>query len=352
MFVQKFARCLVVLAVACWGSAGIGQDVKVLTNHIGYETGGPKRAVILGHAADSVTAFRLIDTSTGKTVLSGDTQKAGPVDKWKDWIFWTAEFSGLQTDGTFVLECTTNGGNVRSFPFLVQRNLLERSTLGSVVYYFKGQRSSGLLDKADKNLKFEGSDRMADVHGGWFDATGDYGKHLSHLSSSTYFNPQQIPLSVWSLLKTHEQLAKRGDANFRQYKRRLLDEALFGADYLVRVKNPEGSFYRSVGCPGGEKKPEDRRIGKESQNVAIKTLETKDKFKPGEIKELQAKFPYEVGYRAGGGVAIAALALASTRRSPSRATASVKVPPVSRPTLMSGSELRVSLRAGSVMRFS
>ena len=119
MFVQKFARCLVVLAVACWGSAGIGQDVKVLTNHIGYETGGPKRAVILGHAADSVTAFRLIDTSTGKTVLSGDTQKAGPVDEWKDWIFWTAEFSGLQTDGTFVLECTTNGGNVRSFPFLV-----------------------------------------------------------------------------------------------------------------------------------------------------------------------------------------------------------------------------------------
>jgi hypothetical protein len=312
MFIQKLARRLVVLAVVCWCSAGIGQDVKVLTNHIGYETHGPKRAVILGHAADSVTGFKLIDASTGKTVLSGDTLKAGPVDQWKDWVFWTADFTGLQTDGTYLLECATGGGNARSFPFLVQRNLLERSTLGGVVYFFKGQRSSGLLDKADKNLKFEGSDKTADVHGGWFDATGDYGKHLSHLSSSTYFNPQQIPLTVWSLLKTYEQLAKRGDANFRQYKRRLLDEGMFGADYLVRVKNPDGSFYRSVGCPGGEKKPEDRRIGKESQNMAIKTLETKDKFKPGEIKELAAKFPYEVGYRAGGGVAIAALALAST----------------------------------------
>ena len=49
---------------------------------------------------------------------------------------------------------------------------------------------------------------------------------------------------------------------------------------------------------------------------------------------------------------VSAFALASTRRSPSRATASVKVPPVSSPILISRLELRVSLRARSVMRLS
>ena len=82
---------------------------------------------------------------------------------------------------------------MRSFPFQIERDLLEKNTLSSVIYYFKGQRCSGLLDQADHNLKFEDSTNTADVHGGWFDATGDYGKHLSHLSFSTYFNHATNP---------------------------------------------------------------------------------------------------------------------------------------------------------------
>jgi hypothetical protein len=34
-------------------SAGV---LKVLTNHLGYETSGPKHAVIVGKASDSVSA--------------------------------------------------------------------------------------------------------------------------------------------------------------------------------------------------------------------------------------------------------------------------------------------------------
>ena len=67
------------------------------------------------------------------------------------------------------------------------------------------------MDKADSHLKFEGTKPgTVDAHGGWWDATGDYGKHLSHLSFSTYFNPQQIPLVVYSLLKSYEQTKLRG----------------------------------------------------------------------------------------------------------------------------------------------
>ena len=71
---------------------------------------------------------------------------------------------------------------------------------------------------------------------------------------------------------------------FRQYKRRLLDEAMYGADFLVRMKSPGGSFYRTVDAPGPGKRPEDRRIGKEGVGFAIKTVKTKDNFSIGDTR--------------------------------------------------------------------
>ena len=287
------------------------QSLKVLTNHLGYEPSGPKHAVVQGKEGDSVTTFKVREYPSGKEALSGAATKTGPVRKWKDWHFWTIEFDGVTAEGAYFIECDTNKGAIRSFPFVVGKNLLERRTLSDVIYYFKGQRSSGLLDKADRNAPFaDQSGKRADLHGGWYDATGDYGKHLSHLSYSTYFNPQQIPLTAWSLFKTYEQLEKRGDPNFRQYKRRLLDEAMYGADYLTRLKNLKGSFYRSIGAPGPEKKAEDRQVSAAMRGFRIKQKNTEgiDGAPTGDERAESAE---EVGYRAGGGVAIAALALAS-----------------------------------------
>ena len=119
----------------------------------------------------------------------------------------------------------------------IEQDLLERHTLADVLHYFKGQRSSGLIDLADHALPLEDRPQTrVDAHGGWYDATGDYGKHLSHLSFSTYFNPQQLSLTAWGLLETTALLESRGDPAFRQYLRLLRDEAAWGADYLVRVQ--------------------------------------------------------------------------------------------------------------------
>jgi len=286
------------------------QSFKVLINHLGYEPSGPKLAIVQGREGASVTAFKVREYPADKEVFSGAARKIGPVSKWKDWHFWTVEFDGVTAEGVYIIECVTDKGAIRSFPFMVRKNLLERHTLSDVIFYFKGQRSSGLLDKADRNAPFADQPALrADLHGGWYDASGDYGKHLSHLSFSTYFNPQQITLTVWSLFKTYEQLEKRGDPNFRQYKRRLLDEAMHGADYLTRSKNPKGSFYRSVGAPGPEKKAEDRRVSAAMRGFKIKQKNTEgiDGAPTGQEEKESAE---EVSYRAGGGIAIAALAQA------------------------------------------
>lgn len=309
---KKWALLAALAGLVLTAQLAQAQSLKVLTNHLGYEPDGPKRAVLQGKEGDNVTTCKVRVYPSDKEVFSNTATKTGPVRKWKDWYFWTLEFDSVTAEGDYLIECATNKGAIRSFPFVVRKNLLERHTLSDVVYYFKGQRSSGLLDQADRNSPLgDASGKRADLHGGWYDATGDYGKHLSHLSYSTYFNPQQITLTVWSLFKTYEQLEKRGEPNFRQYKRRVLDEALYGADYLVRLKNPAGSFYRSIGAPGPEKKAEDRRVSAAMRGFRIKQTNTEGIDGAPPRTEEQARVAEEVSYRAGGGVTIAALALAS-----------------------------------------
>src|ERR1700729_533019 len=175
----------------------------------------------------------------------------------KFWQFWTMDFSSFTTTGTYKLQVLTSNRLVSSYPFVVGKNVLEQATLSDVIYYFKGQRSSGLLDKADRHCHLQGKTDTIDAHGGWYDATGDYGKHLSHLTFSSYFNPQQISLTDYSLFKTYELLVKRSGTDFRQFNRRILDEATYGADYLCRMQAKGGAFYRSVGAPGPGKLPQD-----------------------------------------------------------------------------------------------
>ena len=300
------------LGLGLWTAAAAG-DTKILINHIGYDPGAKKQAVVQGDSGGAWGAFKVIESGTGKVAFSGSAFSVGPVRKWKAWHFWTIDFSPLTQEGSYFIECASPRETVRSYPFLIQKNVLERSALSDVIYYFKSQRSSGQLDKADRTMKIEGKEGVTiDAHGGWYDATGDYGKHFSHLSYSTYFNPQQIPLTAWSLLASHRELARRNDPYFRQYLRRLLDEGLFGADFLVRMKNPAGSFYITVSGRGPEKKPEDRLITPKATRHIILTPETKDKFRDYGKTAVTDQASYEAGYREGAGLSIAALALASS----------------------------------------
>lgn len=307
-------------------------DLRVLTNQVGYEYNKPKRAIILSTRRLDLSTFELVDETTGRPVYRGKPVFSGPVDKWKHWQFWTIDFTPYTTAGAYRLRTTgPEGRTATSWPFIIGASVLEKATLSDIVYYFKGQRCSGLFDQADHHLPLPPSahnpavtDSSAnspspasspspdadtlDVHGGWYDATGDYGKHLSHLSFSSYFNPQQIPFVVYSLLKTNELLAHRPGTDYRQFMRRIGDEALYGADYLVRVHAKGGSFYRSVDAPGPGKLAKDRTISPEQQSYRIR--QSKDQSFGGEPAKVDWR-SYQCSFRSGGGIAIAALAMAS-----------------------------------------
>ena len=303
--VQCLVACLGLSAAQAWAV-----EPAVLVDQVGYEWQANKQAVVSSDPAQSLHDFQVIDASTGHAVYSGTLQDTGPVSKWNNQHYWRADFSALKTPGRYYLELKEQGNCIRSDEFLVQDNVLERNTLSNVIYYFKGQRASGLMDKVDRELRHpDGTPGTLDIHGGWYDATGDYGIHLSHQNLTSYFNTQQLPMVVWSLLRSYQQLDARHDPDFSQYLRRLLDEGLFGADFLVRDKRPDGSFYQSIDAPGPNKLPQDRRIGDPNWRTQIKRNagDTTEQVTP-----THGPHGYEASFRAGGGVAIAALALAST----------------------------------------
>lgn len=299
------AGCLSLLSVTCSG------QVRVLVDQVGYEANAPKHALIMGTIEDKPEGFTLTDYNTGKTVLSGNLKPSGKVYDWGNRVFWTADFSSVTTPGKYELHTRANGADEHSCMFEVQNDVLERNTLSNVIYYFKGQRSTGLFDQADRHLAVPGEPgKFVDVRGGWYDATGDYGIHLSQLNL-TPFNTQQVPLVAWTALASYNTLKARNDENFAQYERRLLDEGLFGADFLVRMKRPGQSFFESISAPGRLKLAKDRAIGNPNFRFKIKKSAT-DTNLNGPAVISNGPFTYQSSFRSGGGMAVAALALAST----------------------------------------
>jgi len=282
----------------------------VLVDQVGYDLLAPKQALVAGSAQDRLTRFLLIDSETGKTVFEDALKPSGEVYAWNGQNFWTADFSSWQKPGHYILTVRAANAEVSSCPFEINDNVLERNTLSNVVFYFKSQRASGSMDRADRHLPLPGKQGgFVDAHGGWYDATGDYGIHLSHQNPTSYFNPQQVPLVAWSLLKSYRALESRKDDNFTEYERRLLDEGLYGADFLVRIKRPKGSFFETISAPGKGKLAQDRIIGNPNWRTQIKT---KASDSTESIDKAAGPHAYEASFRAGGGMAIAALALAST----------------------------------------
>jgi GH18 family chitinase len=289
--------------------SAVAETAEILTNHLGYDCFGPKHAVIRGTVADQFTAFAVRTYPDGKLVFEGTPSPEVGVDRWRDWRFWSLGFDDLQAEGTYVIESSDNGTLVRSLPFRLLPNILARFTISDVLFYFKGQRVSGLFDKADAHIAFRDADRPPiDARGGWYDASGDYGVHLSHLDFSNYFNPQQMPLAAYAMGRTRELLAARNDPNFSQILIRLADELAWGADFLVRMRDLDGSFYESVDGYSENKSPSARRVTR-TMAGGFGVRKTASDAILGGAKE--ARGFLDVGFRNGGGFAIAALAIAA-----------------------------------------
>lgn len=289
--------------------------MKVLVNHMGYSAKGPKKAVMQCTSGEAPTAFRLLDES-GAEVLAGTPQGHGSVARWNTGEYWTADFSAAEAEGTYRIEVSSGGQVFFSDPFEISGHLLTMRMLSAVGYYFKAQRDSGEWLEADRALPFQGGrEGVVDAHGAWYDATGDYGIHLSHLSHSGIHNPQQAAFSAYAFFKLHEFMTASGNEQYSMVKRRMLDEGVWGADFLMRMRAPGGSFFRSI----NRKHAFDSATG--TRCIGFEYHHSSAQFSAKAAtadEETVTDANYEVSLRSGGGLAIAALAIAARHPYPSQ----------------------------------
>ena len=290
-------------------------NLQVFTNNVGYEANGPKRFVIGAGARASAPdlPYQIFDTTSGEAVYSGTAAFSGQVEQWATQhspavpaYYWTGDFSAFVESGQYVIVISDAAGvpglSGVSVPFLIESDLFERHTLSHVLHYFKGSRSSGQFDKADSHLPVGAADgsEFVDVSGGWYDATGDFGIHFSQVfdgPAAPYLITLSVPLTAWALYASYEALHGRKDTQLTQLCNWALDEAMFGADFLVRMKAPNGSFYFSID-------QNETNYLAQPEAPAQRWLDA--------TETAAGWVPTEVSFRMGGGTAIAALAAAST----------------------------------------
>ncbi|WP_426484506.1 glycoside hydrolase family 9 protein [Flavobacterium sp. 2] len=260
----------------------------IYVNQVGFDPESPKVAIIGFKGVFSNTTFNIIDTKTQKTVFTSTIGKAENVEEWMlDKSYYKADFSSFKKPGNYKITIKIAGQIYNSASFAIEENILAKRTISSIVHYYNKQRANTPEElEADKKMLLFGSDKKVDVHGGWCDASGDVSKYFSHLAYANFVSPQQTPLVTWSLINTSEEISK--ELIQWKIKDSLDNEAIWGADYMMRCLSDEDYFYMIV-FSYFDKNPAARRIvGLKANSV------TTDE--------------YQSAFREGAGMAIASLA--------------------------------------------
>src|SRR6516225_8705492 len=109
---RTLTKCLPVCLACVIVPSCLGQQPRLLVDQVGYETGSPKQALIMGVPQDQPQQFSLVDTATGKIVFTGELRPAGTVHAWNG-TYWIADFSSWKQPGHYLLR-TNNGASEAS----------------------------------------------------------------------------------------------------------------------------------------------------------------------------------------------------------------------------------------------
>src|SRR5512137_1933322 len=134
--------------------------MRILVSHVGYDAGEPKRAVVQASKTEpfstSPLAFRLLEEASGARVFHGLGRYIGAVPRWRDWVFWSLDFSELRKPGRYLIELANGAARIlvdrqagRSAVFPIAESLLLEQTAPAVLRYFRSQRCAGDWDQAD-----------------------------------------------------------------------------------------------------------------------------------------------------------------------------------------------------------
>lgn len=316
--------------------------MEIYSNHIGYFSGTPIQMIL--HTEKEEGTCLCCTLEHGKEMWQWEeSPKTFYRESWAPGYYVRLDLSErIKEPGRYTITVELPERTENSRPiireFEVGSLFLPLRMINAMRCYFKGERASGEWLKADRKLglaicggeKDEEKDEekdgekdgekngekddvkdsakereVIDLHGGWYDAAGDLGIHLTQLSHTGKYNPVQSLLVGWSCFRAAERLESRGCSDARILYRELLDEGYWGADYAVRLKKEGESFYRSVDRGEAFSKEQKRKI--DFAYFHHSGHEEDESYRDETI----TSYHYQVGFRGGAGIAVAVLAQAA-----------------------------------------
>lgn len=265
--------------------------MNVLFNQVGYGPKDVKRLLIEAPEETAWTEVALVGLPAGSDVWIGQPKFVGKVEGWSVGPWWEFDVTIVESPGRYALRWRrADGVSGQSEGFEIGADLQGPELISDLLFHIKSQRSSGVWDRADAEAPRLDDRAPRDVRGGWFDASGDNSKYLSHLSYANVMNPQQNPMVAWVLARSWQRYAAGGYSDY--FVERLRDEAQHGADWLMRMQDESGFWYITVFD----------RWSKDPAQRELCTYATQSGEKNAD---------YQAGWRQGGGMAVAALAVAA-----------------------------------------
>jgi hypothetical protein len=202
---------------------------RISFSHVGYQSGATKSAIASGLSAHE---FRLIDQTTGETVLTKPIQTV----KAHIGTFQVMDFSEVRQTGSYILEAE----GITTRPFRIDPNVWS-DTIWKALNFFYAERCGiaipGVHGVCHRDWTSVHGDKRIVVNGGWHDA-GDLTQGLMGTAEITY-----------SLLSLAERLHARGEDP--QLYERLLEEGRWGLDWILKTSFGDG--YRAGGAVNGRR---------------------------------------------------------------------------------------------------
>lgn len=191
---------------------------RIIFSTTGYRTDSKKNAIV--NIANNPGVFSIKNAVTKQEVYTGKILKQSSAIG----TFETIDFSALKTEGQYVIQV----GSVETLPFYINKDVWDNSVWRVINFLFVERCGYPVPGKhgachTDLHANFEG--KIIPVNGGWHDA-GD-------MSQQT-LQTGEISLSLL------EMAAKAKKKNNIDLYNRLMEEALWGMDFVMRTRLGNG----------------------------------------------------------------------------------------------------------------
>jgi len=233
VFSLLLLACLPAFARAASGDALWKKSpVSILESQIGYHPRNTKHVYLRSlqeTPPEGVFAleFSVVNAATEETVFSGKVESWGR--KWGSY-WWVLDFTPLRTTGEFYVKT----GSLTSSVFKVEDGVFQKTDLGVIA-----------LDQLEHRIHKGLDDTRAGIKGKYTRP----GVRIYMDCGSPYAELEPVGTCVYALMDLHEKL---GDRFPEKDRKRMIDLALLGADYVAASQREsddplkDGMFFHSL----------------------------------------------------------------------------------------------------------